>query len=256
MGECSAAPRQRQQQQQRRAHGTAQARWETSGGGRVLDVVAACTELDQLESRARAPAEPVPDRTLTVVDSGVPTSRLRRSLPDAITLARLPISAAIVLAPRRPRVVRALFVAGVLTDVVDGPLARRLGTVSRRGARLDTAADASFTVASAMAAVATVPQPMRRRVTDATVAVVAIRTVTLLVTRRRFGTWSVMHTVLNKASGAALACVVTAALTRRRMPIGALAVSAALATIAALEELVIVATAASYDPDRSSLFGD
>lgn len=177
----------------------------------------------------------------------------RRRLTDAVTVSRVPIAFAMLLLPRRSVAVSWLFVLGVATDLIDGPLARRLGTDSARGARLDSGADAVFVAASAVAVVATVDEDPRRIVGRTAGVVCATRLTTLLVTRRRFGTWSVMHTRLNKATGLGLATVAAVALVRRRMPIGVLGAVAVLAEVAAIEELAMVATADEYDVDRSSL---
>jgi CDP-diacylglycerol---glycerol-3-phosphate 3-phosphatidyltransferase len=177
----------------------------------------------------------------------------RYQVPDAITVSRVPIAVVMLLARPRRRALTGLFVLGVATDAIDGPLARRLGSASARGARLDSAADAVFSAASAVVAMATVADEARPLVGSVAAVVAATRIAALLETRRRSGSWSVMHTRLNKATGVGLAAVVAAALWRGRMPIVALGAVAALAEIAALEELVIVASGGEYDPDRTSL---
>jgi CDP-diacylglycerol--glycerol-3-phosphate 3-phosphatidyltransferase len=177
----------------------------------------------------------------------------RRRLTDAVTLSRVPIALSMVPARRRRNLVAGLFLLGVATDLVDGPLARRLGTASARGARLDSAADAAFVAASAFTATATVEAPARPLVGRVALVVAATRIAALLVTHRRFGTWSVMHSHLNRGTGLGLAVVVGVALVRGRMPIVALGAVAALAEIAAIEELAIVAGATRYDPDRTSI---
>lgn len=158
-----------------------------------------------------------------------------------------------LLVRRRPAAVAALFLLGVTTDVVDGPLARRLGTASVRGARLDSAADAAFVAAATVTVAATVDEAARPLVGSVAGIVGATRLAGVLVTRRRFGAWSVMHTHLNKATGLGLATVVAVALVRKRMPIVALGVIAVLAELAAIEELAIVAVASEFDADRTSL---
>jgi hypothetical protein len=62
-----------------------------------------------------------------------------------------------------------------------------------------------------------------------------------------------MHTRLNKATGIGLAGVAAVALLRGRMPVVALSAIAALAEVAALEELMVVLSAGDHDPDRTSL---
>ena len=180
-------------------------------------------------------------------------ARHRRRLTDAITLSRPVLAVVMVVCRRRHRPVVAAFALGALTDVVDGPLARRLGTASERGARLDSVADVAFSAASTAVAVGTIA-PRWRPVAGRLAALVAlVRLAAMAVTHRRFGRWSVMHTRLNKASGASLAAVIAAALVRGRMPVTALGAAGAVASVAALEELVIVATSDRYDPDRRSL---
>ena len=178
-----------------------------------------------------------------------------RRLTDAVTLSRVPIALVMLLVRRRPAALAGSFLLGVTTDLVDGPLARRFGTSSARGVRLDSAADAAFVAASAVTAAATVDEALRAVVGRVAVIVAVTRFVALLVTRRRFGSWSVMHSRLNRATGLGLATVVAVALVRGRMPIVALGAVAALAEIAAIEELTIVITTSEYDADRTSLFG-
>jgi CDP-diacylglycerol---glycerol-3-phosphate 3-phosphatidyltransferase len=177
----------------------------------------------------------------------------RRRLTDAVTVSRVPIALAMLLLPQRRAAVAWLFVVGVATDLLDGPLARRLGTDSARGARLDSGADAVFVAASAIAVVATLDAASRRIVGRAAGVVGATRLTTLLLTRQRFGTWSVVHTRLNKATGLGLATVTAIALVRRRTPLGALGAIAVLAEVAAIEELAIVVATDEYDADRASL---
>jgi phosphatidylglycerophosphate synthase len=174
-------------------------------------------------------------------------------MADAVTLSRVPIALAMLLVRQRRSVTAGMFFLGVTTDVIDGRLARRLGTPSTRGARLDSAADAVFVAASAVVVSATVNQAARPLVTCGAGVVAVTRLATLLLTRLRFESWSVMHTRLNKATGLGLAGVAAAALLRGRMPMVTLCAVAVLAEAAAVEELAIVLCSPDYDADRTSL---
>lgn len=174
-------------------------------------------------------------------------------LADALSVSRVPIAVAMLLVRQRRAAVTGCFVLGVITDVLDGPLARRFGTESDRGARLDSVADAVFVAASTVTVSATVDKSSRPLVGRSAGVIAATRLAALLLTRGRFGKWSVMHTRLNKASGLGLATVAAVALVRGQMPVVALGAAAALAEVAAIEELGIVAIAAEYDADRASL---
>ncbi len=71
-----------------------------------------------------------------------------RSLADPFTIYRIaaaPVIAGLALAGLRDAFFVALIVS-LATDLIDGPLARWLGTASERGARLDTIADGATTL--------------------------------------------------------------------------------------------------------------
>jgi phosphatidylglycerophosphate synthase len=94
------------------------------------------------------------------------------TLPNLLTLVRLPMAAAVWLAPGRPEVIIPLLIAAALTDVVDGRVARairarrvargepapRLAGPRGIGAWLDPLCDKVF-VASSLAAVAWAVRP-------------------------------------------------------------------------------------------------
>jgi phosphatidylglycerophosphate synthase len=69
-----------------------------------------------------------------------------RWVPHALSLARVVFVGAIYLAAlRKDGPLFAVLVMGaVLTDILDGPLARHLGTAGRFGANVDSAADLMF----------------------------------------------------------------------------------------------------------------
>lgn len=75
--------------------------------------------------------------------------RLRRILPTALTLLRLALAPAVVLAlvAERDRAALGLFLVAGVSDGIDGVLARRWGAVTRLGALLDPVADKIFLVA-------------------------------------------------------------------------------------------------------------
>lgn len=174
-------------------------------------------------------------------------------MADAVTVSRVPIAMAMLLVRQKRIATAGMFVVGVTTDVIDGRLARRLGTSSPRGARLDSAADAVFMAASAVVVAPTVGRAARPLVASAAGVVAVTRLATLIVTRLRFGPWSIMHTRLNKGTGLGLAVVSAVALLRGRMPTAALGAVAVLAEVAAIEELAIVLRSRDYDADRTSL---
>jgi len=73
---------------------------------------------------------------------------------NGLTLARAWLVPALPLLAGRPAAFVAVFAAGIASDALDGPLARRRGEVTRLGERTDAAVDLAFMLAAAWAAVA------------------------------------------------------------------------------------------------------
>ena len=63
---------------------------------------------------------------------------------NLITGTRILCSVALLFCPAFSRSFFLLYLAAGLTDMIDGPVARKTGTVSELGAKLDTAADCVF----------------------------------------------------------------------------------------------------------------
>ncbi len=170
--------------------------------------------------------------------------------PDALSVARIPLACALVaVAPHRGATL-SIFIVGCATDVIDGWWARRKGTTSERGAHLDSVADAVFFAAAAFVVLSTVEFRFGVALAVGVGLVAATRVASLVVTKRRFGRWSIMHTDLNRVSGAALAIATACAISQGRLSLSVLLAVTALAQLAATEELVMVSAAHSYNPDR------
>lgn len=170
--------------------------------------------------------------------------------PDALTISRVPLACALVALGAHRGAALGVFIAGVMTDIIDGWWARRRGTTSDRGARLDSIADAVFVAASVLVVVTTVALPLGTALVTSVAVITATRVASLLVTRLRLHTWAIMHTDLNRASGAALAVVTAVGISRGQLSLTALLAVAAITQLAAAEELAIASTTRSYDPDH------
>ncbi|WP_159451431.1 CDP-alcohol phosphatidyltransferase family protein [Demequina sp. NBRC 110054] len=177
-------------------------------------------------------------------------------LADALSFARVPLgvalAAAAIAAPQAQTMLVTLFALGVATDALDGWWARRSGTASDRGARLDSLADAVFTVATVVALLVAVSWPIAPWVWWAVVAVTAARLAVVAATWTRFRVVSIIHTRLNRATGVAVAIAAGAALATGTMPVWALVVAGLVSVAASTEELGIVRTAETYDRDTRS----
>ena len=92
-----------------------------------------------------------------------------------------------------------LYLAAGLTDMIDGPVARKNGTVSEFGAKLDTTADFLFVAACLIKLLPLIPFPLWLWLW--LIGIALIKAVNLLsgyIVQKRFVT---MHTVMNKTTG-------------------------------------------------------
>lgn len=169
--------------------------------------------------------------------------------PDTVTILRMPLAVMLVVTGSHHALAFAIFAVAVATDVADGWWARRRGTASDRGARLDSLADVVFVAATAWVVVTAVILPPAAIVGAAIAIVGTIRVASLLVGRLRLDTWAIMHTDLNRASGAALAVAAGIGIWRAELPVAVLVAASGIALAAAVEELIIVARAPRYDVD-------
>ena len=98
-----------------------------------------------------------------------------------------------------------LYVIAGLTDMIDGAVARKTGTVSRFGSVFDTAADFVFVAVCLIKLLPILAIPKRLYIWIAAIALIkAINIVSGYVTRKKLIT---LHTLMNKLTGALLFCL-------------------------------------------------
>ncbi|MPM56078.1 hypothetical protein SDC9_102877 [bioreactor metagenome] len=173
-----------------------------------------------------------------------------RRLPNILTAMRIMLAAPLLLLPLTSGAFFALYLLCGATDVLDGWLARRLHAVSPFGARLDSFADLAV-----IAILLWRLYPVLSPGTGAlmwTGAIAALRFGAALTAKVRYGRFGFLHTAGNKLTGFMLFFYpLTFFLTRS----GAfLYLLLTVATLSAMEELVIELTAVAWDPDRKSIF--
>jgi CDP-diacylglycerol--glycerol-3-phosphate 3-phosphatidyltransferase len=159
-------------------------------------------------------------------------------LPHLLTASRVPLGVALPLLAARPAAYSAVLGVALLTDVVDGRVARRLGVAGPAGARLDSAADAVLYLGAVVGAI---------------LAVVLLRGSSALVARVRFGRWASIHTWANRIAGGVVVAGVLGLVWAGAAPAVPVLLVAGLAGLAAVEELAITATTRTLDLDRRSL---
>jgi len=137
-----------------------------------------------------------------------------------------------------------------ITDILDGYLARKTGTVSKAGAVLDSLADTVFVAAALFIFIPVIP--FKAWIIYWTVAIALIRFASLVVGYIRYRAFAALHTYANKATGLFFFCF---PFDYRLFGINeAAAVILVAASLSAIEEIAINCTSSSLNRDRKSLF--
>lgn len=123
-------------------------------------------------------------------------------MANCITGMRILLSVGLLFCPALSPSFFALYLLAGLSDMIDGPVARRTHAATAFGAKLDTAADMVFTAACLIKLLPVLDIPAWLLIWIAAIALIKIiNIVSGFVVRKRFVS---LHTPMNKATGALL----------------------------------------------------
>ena len=120
-------------------------------------------------------------------------------MADIITGIRIVLSGALLLFPALSPAFYVLYIAGGISDMIDGAVARRTGTVSEFGSKLDTIADIVFAAVCLIKLLPVLDVPVWLYIWSAVIAVIKISNITAGYIRQK--KFISVHSVLNKAAG-------------------------------------------------------
>lgn len=171
---------------------------------------------------------------------------------DTITSVRIAASLFLLFLPLGSVGFLAVYTLTGLTDVLDGWLARKTGTVSDFGARLDSAADLLFYAILLLRLSPVLWRLLPASIWYAVAAIVLVRLAAYVTAAVKYHRFAALHTWLNKLTGAAVFLLpYMLALTTGTVYSWALCV---LALAASVEELVIHLFLPGYRADRKTVF--
>ena len=120
-------------------------------------------------------------------------------MANIITCVRIVCGIALLFFPVFSPAFYTLYIAAGVSDMIDGPVARKTGTASEFGSKLDTAADFVLVVACLIKLIPAIRIPTWLIIWIAAIAVIkAINIISGYVMRKEL---VVLHTVMNKAAG-------------------------------------------------------
>ena len=123
-------------------------------------------------------------------------------MANAITGVRIVLSVALLFFPAFSPTFYALYIAAGITDMIDGAVARKNGTVSAFGAKLDTAADIVFAAACLIKLLPVLDVPVWLCVWIAVIAFIKAANIAVGYIRQK--AFLTVHSVINKVTGALL----------------------------------------------------
>ncbi|MBP1560238.1 MAG: CDP-alcohol phosphatidyltransferase family protein [Oscillospiraceae bacterium] len=171
---------------------------------------------------------------------------------NVITLLRIIGTGALFFTKSMSLLFLSIYTFAGLTDVLDGLVARRTGTASEFGARLDSIADLLFCVVILIKLAPVLWVILPQDIWYGTAAILLIRIVSYITAAIKFRRFASLHTYLNKLTGIAV-FLLPYMLAFSWGTIYSRAVCV-LAFLASLEELAVHIFRKEYNADRKSIF--
>ena len=174
------------------------------------------------------------------------------TLADSMTALRILASGCLLVLPMGSLWFLAVYTLAGLTDALDGWVARKTGTSSEFGARLDSIADLLFYGILLFRLFPVLWRLLPRKIWYAVGAVLLIRLTAYAIAAVKYHRFASLHTWLNKLTGAAVFLLPFVLAVSTGVGYGWAV--CALAMLAALEELAIHIFRPEDRADRKSIF--
>jgi CDP-diacylglycerol--glycerol-3-phosphate 3-phosphatidyltransferase len=121
-------------------------------------------------------------------------------MANLITGIRIVLSVALLFCPALSPAFYTLYIAAGLSDMIDGAVARKTGSVSAFGSRLDTAADLVFTAVCLIKLLPVLHIPLWLSVWIAVIACIRAANIAAGLIRQK--AFVSVHSTINKVAGA------------------------------------------------------
>lgn len=185
---------------------------------------------------------------------------MKRKIPNILSISRIPLSVSLIPLSRYPFAFLGIYIVTGLTDVFDGWLARRYHWETKRGAKIDAAADFVMMFSLLTVVFGVVRLKLARYVLAAMGVVVVIKAFNLVFTKIRHGQWATMHTLANRYTALPIYIIIPVCVLFQSSPrwMGIANVLCLIMMcavfLANLEETLLIARMEEYDLDMKSLW--
>ncbi len=173
-----------------------------------------------------------------------------KNLANGITVSRILFAGLLLIAEPFSPLFWTWYLCGGVSDLLDGPIARKLGQTSETGAKLDSTSDFLFMLCVGIAVVRSVTFPLWVLISVGVIALVRISAYG--VGYLKYRTFAALHTVLNKITGALLfGFPVLYLLLGMNAACG---IVSGIAFVSSAEELILTIRSKELDRNRKGLF--
>lgn len=175
-----------------------------------------------------------------------------KNLPNYITTVRLLGTAALLFMKPLSKTFLVVYAIAGITDALDGFIARKMGTISDFGSKLDSVADLLLYFVMLVKIFPVMWVKLPRIIWLSVASVVFVRICCYIYVAKKFRRFSAQHTYMNKVSGLVAFAIPFAIITPAAAPYcwGVWVIT----LTASLEEFAIHITSKEYNPKRKSLF--
>lgn len=174
-----------------------------------------------------------------------------KNLPNILSYARIAGTVwLIIMEPLTPLFLIIYTLTGV-TDVLDGAIARKYGTTSERGARLDSIADLLFYTLILIRIFPVMWVTLPRKIWIMVGAVLLVRFVSYGTAAKKYHRFASLHTYMNKVTGFMVFLVPYAIVSPVAVPYCWCVTIVAM--LGSVEELILHVTSKEYDPTRKTI---
>ena len=174
------------------------------------------------------------------------------SMANCISIARIVMALALISTKPLSVPFFSVYLACGISDILDGFVARRTGTLSKLGGKLDSAADLALVMVVAVLLYPYVIPAVSVEIVVWIVGIAIVRLLSMSVVYLRYQTFAILHTFGNKATGLLLFMFPFL------LPFGHInmlaVVLCGVASLSALEELMIHLVSRELHTDRKSIF--
>lgn len=174
------------------------------------------------------------------------------NLANAVTSLRLIGAVLLIFIEPLSAAFYVIYTVCGLSDGIDGTIARKMGTSSEFGARLDSVSDIAFYLVMFIKLMPVLWEAMPLRIWYLVGIVLAVRLCAYAMAYLKYHTMAAIHTYINKVTGALVFLIPYMLLLPCEVTL--CAITACVALIGSAEEFLIHAVSPVYQTERKSIF--